>query len=738
MRGKRPMDKYIAWILAHPMSMMGYLFCIAAVFIYFGFSVNMDNSMEVWFPSSDVAVDQYQRFLQDFGNDEFILIAAEHKAGFTYQELLLDQKLTQALEEVNGIASVFSLSNIFNQASLDFNAFRDGMLASSLFRRALISDDGRVTALIMQLSPEGLRNRQGVVDRVRELMVREVPISEKLFIAGPPIFNTELDRMSRSAAVYYFPLLFCVIVSILFFLFRSLVGVFLPTFIIILSLLFTLGWMGLWGGSINIVTVALFPLMMVLSLSYSIYSLSSYNNYMRAEPVTPSEDRKKEIIAHSCKEVRFPIFLCALTTAVGFDALIVSEVTPVNDFGFFSTLGISSAFLLIMFFLPPALLLFPAPSRPFEGNKANKRLHHLFLYLSFFVVNKRYHILVFCLILFFASLSGIARLQVETNALKFFPQNSQMVQTYTFIEDRLTGLSPIEIVIEPKNVQITNLLPPRSTLTEVRLVQDFLSRQKEIVTSKSIANILEDDIMQGVSRQPLRHHAPSVNDAAVEGYFNLQRQAVRVSAKARTLGSSEYRMLIEKITHYLNTCLRGDLRAYTTGIVPIIFEMQDKLLAYLIESFSITFVIIGLIFLFLTRSFKNMLISMIPNVLPIAMVLGFMGWAGIKLDVATIMIASIALGIAVDDTIHFLSVFKKMPSGQGGYDQRIHSTLSSVGEAMIFASVVNMCGFAVLCFSDFGPMINFGLLSSVTIFFALICELIIMPACLAAFNVRLR
>jgi predicted RND superfamily exporter protein len=467
---------------------------------------------------------------------------------------------------------------------------------------------------------------------------------------------------------------------------------------------------------------------MVLSLAYSIYLLNAYNNNRSEKNIKESPENKKKIIACSFKDVWLPIFLSALTTGIGFCSLVVSDVTPVRDLGLYAALSIASAFVLVISFLPAALFLFPLPSLPIKSGNKRERFQGFSQTLSQLAIQRKHLILIFCLIIFLVSSGGITQLKVETHALKFFNEKSQLAQAYAFIEDKLTGLSPIEIVIESKKSQGNDMLLTKDTVEKIKSLQEFLSQQEEVICSQSVVNILEDE-MRGLTLR--------TTDSAFQGYFNEKENAIRISVKAKTLGSSEYQLLINTINRYLDENFSNGMRAYTTGIVPLIVDMQDTVLKNLIESFSIAFGVIGVILFLLLRSLKNTLISMIPNILPIVVILGFMGWAGIKLDVATIMIASIALGIAVDDTIHFLFRFKREQSASVEYGQPICSTLSSSGKAIIFTSLVTFCGFFVLCFSDFRPMIYFGLLTGITIVAALIGDLIVLPASLVAFKVKL-
>jgi len=720
-------DNYSAWILTHPRWVIACVVSISVFFGYYGSSVKMDNTIEVWLPAHHSTLDEYHHFLEEFGSEEFILVALKHPGGLTRDYMHLTANLTHALEKEKGVERVFSLSQVYERSGLDFESCRQYIVASPLYHHTLVSPDGETSALILQLSSEGLANRQGLVEGVKEQVLSLAAKDQEIFLAGPPVFNVALDQMSQRVSSHYFPLLFCVALIILFLLFRTVVGVLLPAIMMVLSLLLTIGWMGVWGGSLNMVTVALFPLMMVISLAYTIYLLNGYHAARRTKKNSLTTDQKKEMITGALTEEWFPILLSAATTGIGFASLTVSEVVPVKDLGFFAAVSITSTFVLVISFLPAALLLFPAPPPLSKREREHIRFNAFLQGLSHYAVQRKWGILTFCLILCLASFSGITQLKAETQALKFFKEKSPLSQAYTFIESTLTGLSPIEIVIESKSGRENDLFLTSDSMQRIKALQEFLSEQEGVVCTQSVVPVME---LGGLTTDE--------TEGIMQGYLNREKSAARVSVKAKTLGSSEYQLLVNKIDRYLNEHFNGEVRAYTTGIVPLIIDMQDTLLKNLIESFSLALGVIGLIFFLLMRSFKNTFIAMIPNLLPILAVLGCMGYAGIKLDVATVMIASVALGIAVDDTIHFIYRFKKEASSSESYTQSIFFTLSSTGKAIMCTSLVTLCGFFVLCFSDFRPMIYFGLLTGITMVAALVGALIILPASLVAFKVKFK
>ncbi len=732
------MNRFIAWILSHPKGNIVIVCLFLLVSAYYGMSVRMDNSMEVWLPEHSPAMIQYQKFLKDFGSEEFILIAFYMPEGLTREYILMTQRLALLLEREKGVAKAWSLDRNFDRPLKNFELFKDVILNSSFCRSMLISKDGKVSAIILVPSVEGVRNRIDLVEAVKKLVADEVPPDIKVFIAGPPVINAELDRMSQEVSAIYSPMLFFVCLVLLLFFFRSITGIAVPAFMMGSSMLITIGWMGIFNASLNIITVACFPLIMVISLAYSIYVYSAYQNSLIQQGDRVSSSCKQRALLISYRTVFLPVFLSAFTTAAGFGSLMVSNITPVRNLGLFVSLGILSTFFLAMTFLPSMFFLLPSPAFSGNGGGGDKLLNGFIKYAGMFAIRRQKTTLFFAFLLFALSVCGILRLSVETHILNFFKKNSPIVRAYNFIEGSLTGLSPIEIVIESKKKFFKNGTFKPETLKKIKELQKYLEQKKNVLSTHSAANIISDRTRIGfldmlfVSKEPML----SGLDAALKDFINENSTATRVSVRAKTLASEKYSALIHDIDQYLAIHFRDELRAYITGVVPIIVNMQDCLLKNLIKSFCIAFGVICLVFFIFLRSVKNTIISMIPNIMPVIAILGFMGFFGINLDVATVMIASIAMGIAVDDTIHFIFRYKREKTGSSDFVQPVLATLEATGKPIFHTSLITFCGFIVLCFSGFKPMIYFGLLTAVTVFAALTGDIIVLPALLVRFKVK--
>ncbi|MBW1898106.1 MAG: RND family transporter [Deltaproteobacteria bacterium] len=729
------MNSYVSIITRYPKKILFILAIISLLFGYHASQVRMDNRMEVWFPEKNPALVQYKTFLEDFGTEEYILIAFPLPDGLTQKHLLLTDRLSKELKKEPGIRRVFSVTELFDNPWDYIELFKQIITTSSFARHILISPDGKVSGIIILLSEQGLKDRINLLQNIKDIVSENIQDgSTRFYIAGPPAVNAEVDSLAQQNAMTHYPILFVLCLLMLFIIFRSLAGIGAPSLMMGFAVLITVGWMGILNGSLNMITITVLPLVMVISLAYAIYFYNDYYTYL-SQNISTSEDLRKAAVIKAFRHVSYPLFLSALTTAVGFSSLTISDIVPVHDLGLFVALGVSSAFLLAVTLLPILLLMFPQPNKGQKRRAANAKFAGMLTAISRLALTSKKQIFIFSCIIGIIAAVGVTRIGIETDALLYFPKDNPIVQAYHFIEKNFTALSPVEIIIEPEESLWDDQMPDPETIDKIKNLQQSLSEMDEIVTSKSIVDIRDDKVGAAflkINAIPNERLLEGLNTAA--GYFiNSGGTKTRVSVRVKTLASERFQEVVENIEKSIKTHFKDGQKAYVTGIVPILVEMQTELLKNLIQSFLIAFSIIFCIFLFLLRSLKTALICMAGNLLPILVILGVMGWAGIKLDLATVLIGSIAIGIAVDDTVHFIMRLKRESSGAENLSEPILSTLLSTGKAIVCTSLVILCGFIVLCFSDFKPMQNFGLLTGITIIIAIISDLVMLPAMLSMF-----
>jgi len=324
-----------------------------------------------------------------------------------------------------------------------------------------------------------------------------------------------------------------------------------------------------------------------------------------------------------------------------------------------------------------------------------------------------------------------ARARVESNVLKFFPENSKISRDYSFIGDNLTGLYTVEIefITPSENV--------RQTLTEMQQLSSQLSAEPQvakIIHSGSIASFITNINRPAFLSPDKIRENPAY--ALLDRYQVMEPQQthLRMSVFMRAMSSNKYNALIDRINMLAGNTLDTETKYTITGIVPLLNAAQQSLINTQVKSFGLALVIVLLLIGLFMKSAKAIIAAFIPNILPIFVLFSIMALTDIPIDAATVMIASVAIGIAVDDTIHFLAHFRIHRNNNEDVFPAIRKTFNEIGSAVTLTSIIAASGFLILYFSQFKPIRYFGLLSAVTMFTAWIGDVIILPACVTIFN----
>jgi predicted RND superfamily exporter protein len=459
-------------------------------------------------------------------------------------------------------------------------------------------------------------------------------------------------------------------------------------------------------------------------------------------------------VLETVKSIGIPCFLTCTTTSIGFLSLMVSDVTPVKNTGIFIAAGIMMSFFVCITLVPGILSLFPVLGSRTSGNVSedeklgdekpgNAEVSGMSGFVGSFVKKNTLWIFVFSIIFVGFAIYGITRIKVESNIFESFPENSEISRSTAYIENNLMGLLPIEIAINA--VDTGGIFQPE-VLDKMETLQDYLKELPEVTTSMSVADYVrklnkllgkDKSNNQAVTQQKAIDYVKLASlhgDSIVKSLYTSDNNEGRVSVRMKNVGSSRYQEIVSGIEQFIKSNVPVSIGCTITGIVPLLMDMQGYLVESQIKTFTLAFILIFICITLLLKSLRIGMISMIPNLIPITVTLGVMGYLDIRLDVATIMIASVAIGISVDDTIHFLYRFKKEFRIDMNHYLAIKRTLSGVGRALVFTTVVATCGFLIFCLSSFKPIQYFGLLTGVTMVTALVADIFILPSCILLFK----
>ena len=733
---------------------------LTGLFGYYAIESKTDNSIEVWLKRNDPKLDYYYDFLDKFGDDEFLIIAMDGDDLFTGKKIKLINDIATRLESVKGVRSVISLASVYkdklsapyfkevlkrNKARSVLDVFEEKILDDPMYVNNIISSDGETTAIIATVAKGSPEARKELVKETREILsaVETENSMKKFFLAGPSIVNTELDRMSQNDMKTFTPVMFAVALVILVVLFKNISGVLIPAITIGINIMWTVGLFVIFGNKMNMVSGMLIPLVFIISLATTVHILNRF--YLE---VALSGD-KRESILKTLRHICVPCFLTCVTTSIGFLSLVVSDVTPVKTTGIFMAAGIMMSFFVCITLVPGMLSLFPERmSRPFmnikkDRSSSNKEFQGIYGFIGKFVRNNTIYVFFISLVFVGVAIYGVTKIDAESSIFESFPESSEITRSTEHIEQQLMGLIPMDIVVNAGN---TGSVFQPDVLMKMEKLQDYLKGIPEVTKSVSVVDyvkylnkllnkdnpdspvVTKDKAIDYVKLASLH------GDSIVAGLYTEDYNEGRVSVRMKNVGSSRYKLIVNDIERFIKKNFPLSVSCAITGIVPLLMDMQGYLIESQIKTFTLAFILIFICIALLLKSTRIGMMSMIPNLVPIAITLGVMGYVGINLDVATIMIASVAIGISVDDTIHFLYRFKEEFKKDGDHYLAIQRTLSGVGRALIFTTVVATCGFLVFCLSSFKAIQYFGLLTGITMVSALVADLFILPSCILLFK----
>jgi hydrophobe/amphiphile efflux-3 (HAE3) family protein len=732
------------------------------------FKLRFDPSAEKVFPEGHEAVENYQAFREAFGADESVFVAFELPEGqsvFDKDALVLGHEIARGAERLKGVDRTISLSDIpvlevtpfgprltpglpenpFDATPADLARFKDAVGRTPLVDRILISKDERSASVMIRLErlPEGVEGARlngEIVERIQGLVEAERRSRSDVtfFVAGAPLIKKRImDAIERDLFLFAPPLMLIALV-VTFLVLRSVRSVVLVLLVLALSVELTLGAMGHMGLPLDPMTTLVPTLILVIGVADSLHLLVE----QRTQSANLGQSATgANTVEAAAKHVFVPCLLTSLTTALGFGSLVTSSIPPIARFGAAAAMAAIVAFVVSMVLLPAAGALLPAPKPARAVRGRAQALGHAVLRrpgLSLALA------LLFCCVLG----AGWAKVEADTDFLTFFPEDDPLVSSARAIQERFVGVAPCEIVVagppgcarDPKVLAaVLELERQIETLDLVDLsfsAADVLAKAQGLVTNKpdhlpeTAAEVekLAKLLMQVAGRElPLEQMISFPNES------HPKEEWIRISVRAKARGSKHYTVLVNEVREFEGKVLQPlGLKARPTGTSVVFSESAKAIVAGQVESFLFAYALITLVLSVFLRSLRLGIVSAIPNVAPIVCMLGAMGYLGIPFNSFNSMVVTIALGIAVDDTIHMLAGFQHAARSLP-LREAVQEVISREGTALISTSIVLFAGFCVLLLGSFGPTREFGLLTALAIGVALLSDLVILPAILVLF-----
>ena len=779
-------------VLEKPKVVLFLLAFFLIIFGYFSKDFRLDASSDTLLIDGDPDLKYLNEINKRYNSKEFLVLTFTPKESMisenSINNLLSLKYKIQSLDWVDSVITLLDvplltstddtltekLKNFSTLKSEGINKTKgfNEILNSPVFRNFVISEDGNTTGIIVYLKkktePIKLLSKEEIQiykDKIKKenheniIEIREVIKSYKsigkIHLGGIPMIADDMMTFIKNDIIVFGAGVLLFIILTLWYVFRRIIWIMVPISSCFFSVLIMMGLLGLMGWKVTVISSNFIALMLILTMAMNIHTSTRFLQLRKENPKLS----KLEIIKKTTNKMFWPIFYTVLTTIFAFLSLVFSGIKPVIDFGWMMTMGLITSFIITFTLLPTLLNFFP------ENKITIKKEYKSKITLLFErIALKNKNIIFFTTgLIIFLSITGINKLEVENSFINYFKKNTEIYKGMKLIDEKLGGTTPLEVILKFPKKEVDSEPPDedddwgdekddndekywftKDKIDKIEKVHNYLQNQPEIGKVLSFSSVLEvatqlnnnkplGTLEMGVLYSKIPE---TIKNQIVDPYISISDSEARISLRIKDSKKDLKRNdLINKINFDLENKLNLKRDEYKLAGVLILF---NNLLQSLFKSQILTlgFVMIGIfiMFLILFRNIKLSLIGVIPNFLAAFFILGIIGLANIPLDMMTITIAAITIGIAVDNSIHYIYRFREEFSKSKNYINTLKICHSTVGVAILNTSITIVFGFSILVLSNFIPTIYFGVFTGIAMLLAMISVLTLLPSLLLLFK----
>ena len=701
-------------------------------------------------PDEDPIALMYKNIGKEFGGNDMGMIALETDNIFTTEVLEHVRQITDSLKVMEGISTVTSLTDIIDiknveggieignlideydlpDTQTELDSLRNYVFSKEMYKGAIVSKDATAT-LIIFTTLDGA-DKQFIAKEVKN-KIKALGLPEKLYFGGLPMMMNDVSDLIRLDLAKLIPIVFLIIGIILFFSFRSARGVIMPLLTAAISVVWTLGTMSLLGYEMTMISNNIPIILFAVGSAYTIHVLNRVN-------LCKEKNRKKAVIK-ALAYIIVPVFLAAITTVIGFISFIFGAyLTMVKDFGLFTALGTFFALILSISFIPALISAFSmykknTENKELQPEKKNLLIEKLLKPVLNLLFKHPKNILTTWAILILIAVGGIFLIKRSVNMQDYFKKDNPTRVSEDIMQKKFGGSQPVFVIFEG-DMQSPNVL---KTMIKT---EKYMKKSPDISTTNSVADLIEqmNDVM-GEGKK-----IPNEQDKIEQLWFLLDGQDIMPQLVSDDLdkGIIQSRLIsydtenMKEFIDYMNKFIKenstNDCKIKLTGMPSVYVKMDKSLFESQMSSLAIALILVLVIVGLILRSFSKGVYATIPIIATIAILFGFMGYAGISLDVATVLVASVALGIGVDYSIHIITHFNHALKETDDVGKALEETILMSGKAIIINVVSVAAGFLVLLFSQMVPLQNFGLLVALSMIGSGLGALTLLPVILILVN----
>lgn len=742
------------------------LVIIALITAFMGFyamRVQMSYEFASLLPQSDTVYKIYAEFTERFGKDGSVMfLGIEDRNLFDLQLYSEWYDLTYDIKEIDGVEEVLSTGHLYtlmkNEEKKEFeftsvvpfrpetqkevDSLRSRILSIPIYQNFLFNEEGTVTLMAITLEEKKLNTgkRISLVKSIREKAEAfEEETGVKVHYSGLPYIRTITSKKLQDELVFFMGLAVLIASILLLLFFRSFKAVFFPMLIVLICIIWVLGLMTLFDYKITMLTGIFPPLLIVIVVENCIFLLNKYHNEYRLH------GNKVRSLSRVVQRIGSANFLTNTTTTAGFAAFIVTRNEILVEFGVIASIGILTAYLLTLILIPVFFSFLPPPAAKHVKHLDKGVVSSLIERIIRKVLTARNPIYVIAITLVIVAAFGISRLKTTGHIVDDIPQRDPMYKDLLFMEKHFSGVMPFEISIDTKKKRGVMRL---TTIRKISELQELIHAYPDLSRSLSIADVVKLSKQAFYNGNPNMYSLPNnqeknfifsyipreqpVSGNILNSFVDSTYRYTRITTQMANIGTYEIQEIREDLKPRIDSLFPPDrFEVKITGTSVVFLEGSRYLVRSLFYSLILAMLIISALMALLFTSFRMIVISLIPNIIPLLMTAAMMGFLGISIKPSTILIFSVALGISIDNAIHFLSRYRlQLRLQEWNIRRSVVAALEETGFSMIYSSVVLFFGFIIFVLSSFGGTESLGYLIAFTLVIALLSNLFLLPSLL--------
>ena len=762
-------------IVKYKIAALSFLALSTLVMGYFAIQVKLSYEFTKAIPEDNPKFVIYKEFVKKFGVDGTTMVVGFQTDSF-FTTTVFNQvaDLQKEIKTIPGVTEVVSVPSAY---TIIKDSASSKFLPHKIFNAPYVSDSALVAdkaileslpfyknlmynpssnAYIMAISfiPDSINSvaRSGIIKNLQSKLDAFVAKSNlKVHISGLPYIRTILaDRIKKEMQWFLIGSLLLSAIT-LFLFFRSISATLLSLSVVVMGVIWSFGTMVLLGQKITLLTALIPPLIVVIGIPNCIYFLNKYHTSYK------ESKNKQEAIEQMVGKMGIVTLFCNITAAIGFFVFALTKSPLLKEFGWVSGLNIMALFLISLLFIPPVLTFLPPPTTKHVKYLENKFLERVLIKIERWTFKHTQWVFAITSILVVVSIMGLMRIKKEAFIVDDLPKKDTLYTDLKWFEKEAGGVMPLEIVIDTKKKNgLVRSIKPLEAIDELHqylvaqpelgkplgLLEGIKFAKQAFYDGDSNAYTVPTGTEMAFMAPYLKTDSQKTTNSTgtsptqlLSKFIDSAKRETRVSVNMKDIGSAELPLFLYKLDSATKTIFdTSKYKVEITGSSVTFLEGSNFIVRGLGESIFWAFLLIAICMIFLFRSFPILMCSLVPNIVPLLMTAGLMGWVGISLKPSTVLVFSVALGIAIDVTIRFLVNYKQeLPRLSNNVHETLIQTIKHTGISIIYTSLVLVAGFVIFCFSDFGGTKALGWLTSLTLVVSTFTNLILLPALIKTF-----